>query len=137
MRGAVKTGGGQIVGGAYLGSGATHVVCHPQAAVKWLAMGMLTTWHCIHGGSARVIMLYAPQHADQTAAALHVQSLMCRIVLSPCDPRPAAVCLRYQKRIVQSVTDFCDCLKPARHLLNWHAAYMVMCTSHDTAAQGM
>ena len=60
MRGAVETGGGQIVGGAYLGSGATHVVCHPQAAVKWLAMGTFTTWHCIQGGCARVIMLYAP-----------------------------------------------------------------------------
>ena len=41
MHEAVKAGGGQVVGGAYLGSGATHVVCHPQAAVKWLAMGKL------------------------------------------------------------------------------------------------
>ncbi|KAL0037338.1 hypothetical protein WJX79_002876 [Trebouxia sp. C0005] len=40
MHEAVKAGGGQVVGGAYLGSGATHVVCHPQAAVKWLAMGL-------------------------------------------------------------------------------------------------
>lgn len=27
--------------GSYLGTGATHVVCHPQTAVKWLAMGEL------------------------------------------------------------------------------------------------
>lgn len=25
--------------GSYLGTGATHVVCHPQTAVKWLTMG--------------------------------------------------------------------------------------------------
>ena len=41
MSEAVKAGKGQIVGGSYLGTGATHVVCHPQAAVKWLAMGTL------------------------------------------------------------------------------------------------
>ncbi|DBA82718.1 TPA: hypothetical protein ACH3X1_006950 [Trebouxia sp. C0004] len=40
MHEAVRAGGGQVVGGAYLGSGATHVICHPQAAVKWLAMGL-------------------------------------------------------------------------------------------------
>ena len=36
---ALKTGGGHLASGAYLGNGATHVVCQPQAAVKWLAMG--------------------------------------------------------------------------------------------------
>ena len=30
--------------GSYLGTGATHVVCHPQTAVKWLAMGKLKDW---------------------------------------------------------------------------------------------
>ena len=39
MSEAVKAGGGQIIGGCHLGTGATHVVCHPQTAVKWLAMG--------------------------------------------------------------------------------------------------
>ena len=39
MSEAVKAGGGQVMAGAYLGTGATHVVCHPHTAVKWLAMG--------------------------------------------------------------------------------------------------
>ena len=44
---AVKAGGGHVVGAAYLGSGASHVVCHPQAAVKWLAMGELPDCDCL------------------------------------------------------------------------------------------
>ncbi len=36
-----------MVGAAYLGSGASHVVCHPQAAVKWLAMGELPDCDCL------------------------------------------------------------------------------------------
>ena len=35
----MQAGGGEVVGSAHLGSGATHVVCQPEAAVKWLAMG--------------------------------------------------------------------------------------------------
>ena len=37
---AIKQGGGQQIEGAYLGSGATHVICQPQAAATWLTMGM-------------------------------------------------------------------------------------------------
>ena len=33
--------------GAYLGTGATHVVCHPHTAVKWLTMGESNRlFHC-------------------------------------------------------------------------------------------
>lgn len=39
MSEAVTAGGGQVMAGSYLGTGASHVVCHPQTAVKWLAMG--------------------------------------------------------------------------------------------------
>lgn len=39
MSEAIKQGGGQQVASAYLGSGATHVVCQPQAAGRWLSMG--------------------------------------------------------------------------------------------------
>lgn len=39
MSEAIKQGGGQQVASAYLGSGATHVVCQPQAAGDWLSMG--------------------------------------------------------------------------------------------------
>lgn len=35
--------------GSYLGTGATHVVCHPQTAVKWLTMGK--SFNCKSGWS--------------------------------------------------------------------------------------
>lgn len=41
-REALVAGGGTLSQGAWLGSGATHVVCQPQAAVRWLSMGKTT-----------------------------------------------------------------------------------------------
>ena len=55
MSEAVKAGGGQVMAGSYLGTGATHVVCHPQTAVKWLTMGKSN--RLVHCNSAQVICL--------------------------------------------------------------------------------
>ena len=39
VRAALAGGGGKEAGGAILGSRATHVVCRPEHAAKWLAAG--------------------------------------------------------------------------------------------------
>ncbi|KAK9811392.1 hypothetical protein WJX72_003160 [[Myrmecia] bisecta] len=37
---ALQAGGGCLAKGAYLGTKATHVICHPEAAPRWMAMGI-------------------------------------------------------------------------------------------------
>ena len=39
----IRGGGRVAAGGVYLGGGATHIVCQPDSAFRWLAMGMCSS----------------------------------------------------------------------------------------------
>lgn len=46
---ALQQGGGRVASGTRLGQGATHVVCEPVAALRWLSMGESSCQQSVHG----------------------------------------------------------------------------------------